>query len=43
MQKFEVPLQVANMTWVINIQKDGFEFKFKLKPSYIKDYTLEVL
>jgi hypothetical protein len=43
MQSLEVPLQVINMTWFINNIQEGFEFEFELKPSYIADYTIEVL
>jgi hypothetical protein len=43
MQSLEVPLEVINMTWFINNIQEGFEFEFELKPSYIADYTIEVL
>jgi hypothetical protein len=42
-QKAKVSLQVAIRTWFNNNQKKGFEFEFKLKPSNIIDYTVEVL
>jgi hypothetical protein len=42
-ENLDVPLQVANMTWFINIQKEGFEFEFNPKPSYTFKNTIRVL
>jgi hypothetical protein len=42
-EEFGVPLQVVNMTWFINNMQEGFELEFDLKPSYIADYTIEVM
>jgi hypothetical protein len=36
-KKIEVSLQVAIRTWFNKYSKRGFEFEFKLKPSYTID------